>query len=282
MEEQVLPTERLRDVERVVAIVCRRNALYGADGEDFASYVKIRLIENDCRILRKFEERSSFTTYISVVISRFLLDYRNQQLGKWRPSAAAKHLGTVAVSLERLIHRDRRTLEDAIRELALSGHDPKELRLLAGKLPARFHRTHIPLDDAEAEFAVQSETVEQRLSSREQARIAGSAGAIVRAVVSELPMEDRRLFKLHFDAGLTVAEIARSLHVEQKPIYRKVKRVLTVLRKRLEAAGIGEDQAEELIVTRSCDLDFGLGEMSDSRPSMSEGTERVTEGDSEE
>ena len=51
---QVFASE-LALIERVVHWVCARRSLRGADAEDFASTVKLRLIENDYEILARFE-----------------------------------------------------------------------------------------------------------------------------------------------------------------------------------------------------------------------------------
>jgi RNA polymerase sigma factor for flagellar operon FliA len=261
MEEEVLTVARLREVDRVIAIVCGRNAFYGADAEDFNSWVKLRLIDNDAAILRKYEKRSSFATYISVVIHRLLLDYRNHLLGKWRPSAAAKRLGAAAVALEKLLHRDRRPLDDAIRELKGVGHDANELYALAVRLPSRYPRRYIPIDLVDTALSVAAETVEQHTSSREHAILASVAGVVVRAALAELGVDDRQLFQLHFGSGMTIAEIARALQVEQKPLYRRMQRILAAIRSRLESSGIGSVEAEDLVES-VCELDFGLGEKS--------------------
>src|SRR5215510_13971859 len=54
-------------IERLIAWVCARRGLRSADAQDFASKVKLRLVENDYEILGKFEGRSSFQTYLAVV-----------------------------------------------------------------------------------------------------------------------------------------------------------------------------------------------------------------------
>jgi hypothetical protein len=45
-------------IERLLAAVCRRNAFPAAEGEEFASWAKLRLIDDDYAVLRKFEGRS--------------------------------------------------------------------------------------------------------------------------------------------------------------------------------------------------------------------------------
>jgi hypothetical protein len=69
-------------IERVIAWVCVRRCLRGADAEDFSSTVKLRFIENDYEILGRFEGRSSLKTYVAVVINRLYLDYQTKRLAE--------------------------------------------------------------------------------------------------------------------------------------------------------------------------------------------------------
>jgi DNA-directed RNA polymerase specialized sigma24 family protein len=107
--EELLPL-----LERVVASTCRRHALGADEGEDFASWVKVRLNESDYAVLRKFRGSSSLRTYLIVVVTNLFKDYRIAQWGKWRPSAAAKRAGDLGVQLEGLFYRDGRTFTEAV------------------------------------------------------------------------------------------------------------------------------------------------------------------------
>src|SRR5262245_41090990 len=73
---------QLRLVERIVASICRRQRLRAEDGEDLASFVRLRLIENDYAVFRKFQRRSSLSTYLTTVIQRFCLDFQTARWGK--------------------------------------------------------------------------------------------------------------------------------------------------------------------------------------------------------
>jgi RNA polymerase sigma factor (sigma-70 family) len=74
-------------IDLAIARVCRDAGLRGADAEDFASNVKLALLSNDYAIVAKFEGRSSFATYITIVIRRLLIAERRATEGRWRPSA---------------------------------------------------------------------------------------------------------------------------------------------------------------------------------------------------
>src|SRR5207302_6805108 len=93
-------------IDEVVAHVCRRHRLSATEADDFAGEVRLRLIERDYEPLRRFEGRSSLRTYLTVVVHRYFLDYRNKLWGKWRPSMEAKRFGAAAILFERLQVRD--------------------------------------------------------------------------------------------------------------------------------------------------------------------------------
>lgn len=84
-------------IDRAIARVCRVAGVRHADAEDFASSVKLALLANDCAILDKFEERSSFATWITVVVRRMLF-------AEWRAihgrTAAARAPRPALVPLE--------------------------------------------------------------------------------------------------------------------------------------------------------------------------------------
>src|SRR5438067_6487981 len=111
VSDQSLFLSSLPVIDDVTALVCRRHRLSGAEAEDFASEVRLHFIARDSDVLRRFEGRSTLRTFLSVVIHRLFLDYRNRLWGKWRPSAEARRLGPTAILAERLVSRDGWTFE---------------------------------------------------------------------------------------------------------------------------------------------------------------------------
>src|SRR5262252_11050543 len=93
-------------IGQIALSVCRRHGVGDHDAEDFASDVLVKLLDNDYAVIRKFQNRSSFATYLTVVNNKTFLDHRRRLWGKWTPSAQAKRFGTVGMLLERLISRD--------------------------------------------------------------------------------------------------------------------------------------------------------------------------------
>ena len=72
------------------------------------------MLERNYDIFHRFTGRSSLRTYLTVVVTRMLLDWLNATYGKWRPSAVAVRLGADAIKLDRLIWRDGYTIDEAV------------------------------------------------------------------------------------------------------------------------------------------------------------------------
>jgi RNA polymerase sigma factor (sigma-70 family) len=226
-------------IERIIAAVARRHALVGDDADDFASWTRTRLIENDYAILQKFESRSSMATYLTVVIANLFRDYRVQQWGRWRPSVAARRLGDTAVRLEMLLHRDGHSLAQAcelLRSAGLTELGDRELADLAARLPARVRTVEVVVPTppcAEAEQRADSEL----WRGEDEEEWQGTSGALQRALAA-LPAEDQVILRLRYWDGFSVADIARTLRLEQKPLYRRLDRDLLRLKELLEADGV--------------------------------------------
>lgn len=225
-------------LERIIASLCRRHALVGDEADDFGSWVKARLIENDYAIIRKFQERSSFATYLTVVVTNLFRDYRTREWGRWRPSAMAKRLGGLAVRLEALLYRNGHSLPQAIevlRSAGLATVSDRELTELAAKLPVRARPGLAADAPGEAPPADGELWLSEQTSDRDAAR------AALERALGELPAEDQLILRLRYWEGFTVAEVARALQLEQKPLYRRIDRNLERLRGILEAAGVDRD-----------------------------------------
>jgi RNA polymerase sigma factor for flagellar operon FliA len=257
VDPRELLVSNLALIERVVAFVCRRQHLRPEEVEEFGAVVRLKLVEDDYAVIRKFEGRSTFATFITIVIQRMLLDFRIHHLGKWHPSAEAKRRGEVAVELEKMISRDGKNFDEAF--ATLSWKHPtlsrQELDEIAKALPQRPPRkTFVPLDDTEHVAAPDSP-----VAHHESARASAAISSIVREFIDGLQSNERLLLQLRFESGMQVAAIARSLHLDQKQLYRTIEKRLRELRSLLERHGISEDVASDVIGNRGVVLDFRLG-----------------------
>ena len=242
--------EEIGRIERVVAILCRRHGLRGDDADDFASWIMLRLVEDDYAIVRKFRGESALGTYLTVAVTMLFRDYRVHQWGRWRPSAEARRRGTLAMRLELLVHRDGLALRQAAEQLRAEGMttlSDRALGALLGALPPREPlRPHMVdtevLADA-AGVACADELVERADAAARRGRV----DAALDDALGQLPDEDRLLVRLRFWDGLSIADVARALALPQKPLYRRLERLMDQLRTRLGAAGLGAEQVRELL-----------------------------------
>ena len=91
-------------------------------------------------------------------------------------------------------------------------------------------------------------------------RAAGSktVSASLRDAIGELSAEEQTILRLHFVAGWSVAEISRSMRIDQQNLYGRLRRICKTFRARLIAAGIDARQVNDLVGRPEVDLDFGL------------------------
>ena len=263
MDARKLLEEKLDLIDRLIRFTALRQRLDQSEAEEFASIVKLRLIENDYAVIRKFAGRSNFATFINIVIQNMFKDYRIHHWGKWHTSAEAKRLGELAVELERLLHRDGRSLDEIVPLLRARYPDAtrQSLETLAARLPERRARRRM-VGIEEAESVAVEETTDEPLMATERERTAQKLSCALREARARLPQHDRLILQLRFDSSMTVAQIARSLQIEQKLLYRRFEKLMRDLRADLIAAGIDPRDVAELIGREGADLDFVLGRKS--------------------
>jgi RNA polymerase sigma factor for flagellar operon FliA len=250
-EAEALFLQNLGWIDRVCASLCRRHGIAGDDADEFASWARAALIENDYAILRKFRGESAPTTYLTIVLSTLFSAWRVREHGRWRPSAAARREGPLAVRLEAMVHRDGLRLDEAAERLRTTGAttlSDRELASLLGRLPAHALPRPVPaaaevLDETPAPHAAADRTA---LEAEAGALRERSEAAVQRAL-STLEPEDRVVVKMRFWEGLTVAEVARGLGVPQKPLYRRLERAMARLRGELEREGVSRERVRELL-----------------------------------
>lgn len=268
MTPQDFFTANLPLIERVIAIVCRRAGVLGADRDDFASHVKLRIIDDDYAVIRKYEGRSSFESYLTVVIQRMLADGRIEARGRFRPSSVANRLGPLAILLEKLVVRDRRRLDEAMPHLRAvdATATPEQLLETLKQLPERPARPREVAIDGVEEIVPGVDAADARAIAADVQRLARRAEQTLRQEMAQLPPADRALIRFHFAEEMTVAEIARVLQTPQRPLYRRLESLLQQLRGALTSAGIDRRVVADLVDSGQEELDFGLTEKNRSTP----------------
>lgn len=264
----------LPDIERVCKYVARRYRLSAAETEDFCSEVNLSIIENGYAILSSFQGRSSMRTYLTTVVQRLFLDYRRKAWGKWRPSAEAQRRGPLALRLEILLYRDGMNLEEALETMRTNfacEESREALAELAHHLPPRVNRRPISDENDEVAAVPASELASPEISL-EGLRTSTRVQVAVEASMEALAPEDRIVLRMRFESDISVADIARTLHLDQKRLYRRIDDLLFGFRKSLEDQGLGWADVVKMIERGQCHLCLPArpGENLDGRPSSSE------------
>lgn len=244
--------ELLPTIDRLTTSLCRRRGLNGADAEDFAAHVRARFVETEYAPLRNFRGEAAISTYLAVVIASWLKDHVVARDGRWRPSAAALRAGPVAVHLERLVTRGGRTADEAVAEL-LTGRDhpytERELRQMLRAFPGRqpLRAEEVSTSAIAAVPDQSAHGADARIVSEENDLETARARAALDWALQTLETNDRLLVTMRFLEGHSVADIARTLRVEPKPLYRALERVLWLMRRQLESAGLTREAVRDLL-----------------------------------
>jgi len=257
--------ENLPLIQQIVSAVCRRRGMDREATEEFAAEVRLRLVRDDYAIIRRFAGRSSFKTYMTSVVTRLLLDYRNHLWGKWHASSEAVRLGDMAVEIEQLLHRDDHSADEV--RVLLAPKYPEltlaEIERIAVRLPPRTRRKRVEIE--EARFVAEN----GHAGSAERSETATRVSRIVNAYIDTLAEDEQLVLKLRFDSDMTVAQIARALHGNQQKLYRCLYKHFQELHSALSRAGVSAEEVAELIGTDTTQLDFRFKNRA-PRPSVDE------------
>ena len=242
MDAEELFRKHLPIIEQIAQSICRRNGVREHDAEDFAADMRLKLCEDNFAVIRKFQGKSSFTTYLTVVISKGFLDHRRKMWGKWTPSSRAKQLGLEAVLLEKLVNRDGCTFDEACQMLEQKhgvAIDRRKLQSILAELPRRSPRRIESGEELEA--MPSSDRADVRVLALEHDDQLAAAETALGRALEGLPDEDRAIIRLVYYEGLSVAEIARGLGLDQMRLYPRIRQILASLRKSLAGQGISPD-----------------------------------------
>lgn len=247
---EAMLVEQLPFIERMAAKYCRQGGMSREETADFTSWAKERLLENDCQKARKFRGEAAFSTFLATVLFTLYRDFQVANRGRWRPSAEARRQGPVVVALERLVYRDGNTFDEALQILRSRGETlrpERELRAAFQALPRENRGRPRQVGEPSLALVASGETADSRLidfeNTAEHDRLVGA----LREAMALLDPEDAVIVHMKFFEGASVANIGRTLGVEQKPLYRLIERALKMLRLHLEAAGVSREDILEML-----------------------------------
>jgi RNA polymerase sigma factor (sigma-70 family) len=248
VDYQRLLLDHLDLVDQIVRTIGRRRHLSAAEQDDFASFVRLRLVDDNYAILRKFQNRSTLWTYLATVIERLSLDFCAEKWGRWRPSAMADRLGHVAVLLERLVTRDSHTIEEAM-EIVRTNHNVAsthaELRRIWDQLPVRVRTTEV---GEEAAAAVSSpDSSESFVEDADRQKRIERLQRTLATAFAQIAAQDRVLIALRFDQDLSMVEIAKLTGSSVPTLHRRLDKSVKQLRLALTGAGFDPREVANLI-----------------------------------
>lgn len=228
--EQLIDQQRPH-VERVLHEIARRHYLASTEVEEFRAAVERALERNDYELLRAFDGRSTWETYLSTVVTRQFFLFQAAMWGQWRPTGTALRLGPAAMLLEELVIRDRFSLNDAIDWMRTT------------------HRVDLPrhrlLQIAE-QLGVSALAATNRRPATEVVLSAELRNA-VRDALALLAPEDRLILELRFRDQQPLTRIAALLKIDARPLQRRIETIKAVIRESLLAQGISATDVEALL-----------------------------------
>ena len=235
-------------IQKKLVHLSRRSGLPEHEAEEFRSWALFKLVEDDSRMLASWEGRSSFPTFLTVVLVNLMRDYRTHVWGKWRPTAAARRQGDEAVLLEQLCGRDGISLEEAIERMRTEhgvSLSRAELEQMAASLPRRMERRRVGEEEL-LRIPVDGR-VEHRIEEAERSRTEEELRVLMAPLLRSLSPEDRLLLKLHYWDGLSMATISPLLGRPPRELYSVRDKCLKKIRRNLEEAGLRPERVRTLL-----------------------------------
>jgi RNA polymerase sigma factor for flagellar operon FliA len=240
-------------INKVVAQICRRYHFQKEESEQFLSEVQDKIMADDYSVLRKFEGKCSLKRYLVVVIGRLMLDFQNRLWGKWRPCEMAKKLGPVAVHLDRLLHRDGYSFDEAV-EILRTNHKVEmtwqELNEIAVRLPPRASR-RMEGEEVLEQIPSSDDPPDNMVVQQEKSILLNRALEALQKAFTTLGAEDRLILKMWQWDHFTVAQIAKALQLDQvksKALYKHIDKLKAHLRREMERQGIRKEDIDDLFV----------------------------------
>jgi DNA-directed RNA polymerase specialized sigma24 family protein len=220
-------------IAQVVRDLARRHHLAAAERDEFEDAVFHALERNDFELLRAFDGRSSWDTYITLILTREFYAYQAALWGQWRPSAVARRLGPAGILLEELVVRDRLLVSEAI-DVMRSSHrvDLPRYRL--------FHIAQM-LGLSDAAPAAASPQADEAEPPESHTHVA------LQDAIGQLSPDDRLLVALRFRDGQPMTRVASVMQRDVRPVQRRLEQVAWTLRLALRESGVSDAEIDRLL-----------------------------------
>ena len=220
-------------IERVIQDLARRHYLAPAEIHEFHTTVERALERNDYELLKAYDARCTWETYLITVITRQFYLFQSTLWGPWRPSAAALRIGAAAILLEELVVRNRFALNDAIEWMRTTHRvdlPRHRLRQIASQLGMVTPPSRTP-----AWTTAASPADDLKLALRDAL-----------ALVSP---DDRLILQLRYRDQQPLTRIAAVMRMESRALQRRIETVKEVIRQSLQTQGIAPDEIDTLLTS---------------------------------
>lgn len=232
--EQLIAQQR-ETIDQIVSGLCRKYFLAAGEIEEFRRVAEHALERNHFELLRAFEGKSTWATYLETVLTREFYQFQAALWGDWRPSPTAVRLGPAAMLLEELVGRDRFSVPDAIEWMRTT------------------HRVDVP------RHKIQQYAERLALVGPGEARRAGVAHAdsrlsdALRDAMALISPDDRLIVQLRFRDHQPLTRIARMLNADARPLQRRIDLIKDNLRHALLTQGIAGGEVDVLLQNADSD-----------------------------
>lgn len=241
MDFERLLLEHREYIRRLVRRECARLGLSADDAEDYESEVQLKLLQDDYAVLRQFQGRSSLKTFLSTVVVHEVQNVRVRIYGRWRLSAAARRLGELACRLEVLVYRDKLPLREAFQRIQAERHPPptqEELRDTFKQISRRAEGRPVHAPDVDPDDLQSTDSADDGVVAAEEESQRLTREATVRRSIARLDELPRVVLGMVVVRGLSVADVARAMQLDQKRLYRQIEQWKARLKGYLEDEGL--------------------------------------------
>lgn len=254
-------------IQGVINKACRKYSLDGEDADEFSSIVYEKLLDDDYKKIRSFGGSSSFSTYITAVISHIFIDTIIRPMkGRWKASQKALALGREAIELEELVLKNSYNIDQAIETLvenpdySINKDDAykmaSELKLQKKYTERKTKRSAKNPNTGHVEVLEyisdgKSISPEKGLINEEILHKKEEIEQSVKEMIELLTNEERLIIKMkYYGEGKTVSEIARVLNRERSYVDEKLNKIKKEFKNKLLSMGFGIDDVKDV-------MDFG-------------------------
>jgi len=226
------------------------------DSLELTNRVLDHLTADDHRVVRNFQGRAKFTTYLTAIIARQEVEQIRRRRGRDRRQERSRRYGEIGEVIFRRIFQEGcppgelyRTLPEATRSTLSEASFMDMVQTIRGRPPN-------PHDDPQASGAVMkgtrnpgdgslvvvdpSDTPEEAAISTQQL---SARNAALRRALDDLSGTERFILRMRFPPDPDceperVERIAEKLGLSTKAVYKRISRILTKCRERLQREGI--------------------------------------------